>query len=373
MQKIIKLNKESYSEELVEHDFHDIDVISEEFPLEVTGNWNWDYTHVNDKINYIYQLGKQQAWDVEKDIDWTSETKAYNEDSSPFGIPTQHRFINYKPFLKLSTVKRKQFLHDVDGFVVSQLLHGEQGAFLVASQLCSTLPTLNSRLYASSQTFDEARHVEAFTKYLSVRHKGVIWPFNSNYKDIITRTLQDERWDIKFVCMQGIIEYYATSVFNTLRQNTADTMFADMLKLIIRDETRHVAFGRNFLTDYYKTLDDKELDSRAIFLADCLIKLLDDDYLYHGHLLYEKYNFDPEETIKHVKDFDNFIIENKRKKFSGIDFDPTIDHLETFQMTDRFTLMVKSVAVFNDLQLIRPCNIPMLEDAFELNISEILQ
>ena len=43
------------------------------------------------------------------------------------------------------------------------------------------------------------------------------------------------------------------------------------------------------------------------------------------------------------------------------------------QMTDRFTLMVKSVAVFNDLQLIRPCNIPMLEDAFELNITEILQ
>ena len=42
-------------------------------------------------------------------------------------------------------------------------------------------------------------------------------------------------------------------------------------------------------------------------------------------------------------------------------------------MTDRFTLMVKSVAMFNDFKLIRPSNIPMLEEAFKLNISEILQ
>ena len=35
-----------------------------------------------------------------------------------------------------------------------------------------------------SQTFDEARHVEAFTKYPPVRHKGTVWLLNSNYKDI---------------------------------------------------------------------------------------------------------------------------------------------------------------------------------------------
>ncbi len=373
MRKVIKLDKEAYSDKLVEHNFHDIDTILEEFPLEVTGNWNWDYTHVNDKINYIYQLGKQQAWDVEKDIDWTSETKAYNEDSSPFGIPAVHRFAQFKPFQKLNTVKRKQFLHDVDGFVVSQLLHGEQGAFLVASQLCSTLPTLNSRMYASSQTFDEARHVEAFTKYLSVRHKGIIWPFNNDFKELITRTLQDKRWDMKFVCMQGIIEYYATSVFVTLRNNTTDSMFKDMLKLIIRDETRHVAFGRNFLIDYYKTLSDEELDGRAVFMAECLIQLLKDDYLYHAHPLYEKHGFNSEDAIAHIKETDHAIMEKKRKEFLGVDFDPHDDNLENFSMTDRFTLMVKSVAMFNEFKLIRPSNIPMLEEAFQLNISEILQ
>ena len=66
-------------------------------------------------------------------------------------------------------------------------------------------------------------------------------------------------------------------------------------------------------------------------------------------------------------------MEKKRKEFLGIDFDPLDDNLENFTMTDRFTLMVKSVAMFNEFKLIRPSNIPMLEEAFELNISEILQ
>ena len=108
-------------------------------------------------------------------------------------------------------------------------------------------------------------------------------------------------------------------------------------------------------------------------MAECLIQLLNDDYLYHAHLLYEKHGFDPEETIAFIKETDNAIMEKKRKEFLGIDFDPKDDNLENFQMTDRFTLMVKSVAMFNEFKLIRPSNIPMLEEAFKLNISEILQ
>ena len=45
-------------------------------------------------------------------------------------------------------------------------MHGEQGALLVASQLTSCAPTFYAKLYAASQTFDEARHVEGFNRYL---------------------------------------------------------------------------------------------------------------------------------------------------------------------------------------------------------------
>ena len=41
-----------------------------------------------------------------------------------------------------------------------------KGALLVASQLVSCAPTFNAKMYAASQTFDEARHVEGFNRYL---------------------------------------------------------------------------------------------------------------------------------------------------------------------------------------------------------------
>ena len=69
------------------------------------------------------------------------------------------------------------------------------------------------------------------------------------------------------------------------------------------------------------------------------------------------------------------ILNKGEKQENKIDssINPLDDNLENFTMTDRFTLMVKSVAMFNEFKLIRPSNIPMLEEAFELNISEILQ
>ncbi|GIS76640.1 MAG: hypothetical protein CM1200mP12_23590 [Gammaproteobacteria bacterium] len=39
---------------------------------------------------------------------------------------------------------------------LSNIVHGEQGALLVASQLATCAPTYNAKLYAASQTFDEA-------------------------------------------------------------------------------------------------------------------------------------------------------------------------------------------------------------------------
>ena len=61
--------------------------------------------------------------------------------------------------------------------VASQFLHGEQGALLVASQLVSCAPSFNAKMYAASQTFDEARHVEVFNRYLQ-RKMGFTYPVN---------------------------------------------------------------------------------------------------------------------------------------------------------------------------------------------------
>ncbi|GIS40518.1 MAG: hypothetical protein Ct9H90mP13_03640 [Pseudomonadota bacterium] len=72
----------------------------------------------------------------------------------------------------LSDSDKLEIQHKFATWSLSQFLHGEQGALLVASQLCSCAPTYNAKLYAATQTYDEARHVEAFNKYIQTRPKA---------------------------------------------------------------------------------------------------------------------------------------------------------------------------------------------------------
>ena len=70
-------------------------------------------------------------------------------------------------------MRKEEFLKDLNSWSTSQFLHGEQGALLVASQLASCAPTFNAKLYAASQTFDEARHVECLTNTYKQDYKRV--------------------------------------------------------------------------------------------------------------------------------------------------------------------------------------------------------
>ena len=130
---------------------------------------NWDYSVQDNRIKKLYELGKELNWNVEKDIDWNRPLPEKLE------TPPEIFWDQYEPYQKLSNEKKFEFLRHRGAWSLSQFLHGEQGALLVASQLVSCAPTFNAKLYAASQTFDEARHVEAFNKYLQTR-QGLMYP-----------------------------------------------------------------------------------------------------------------------------------------------------------------------------------------------------
>ena len=75
-------------------------------------------------------------------------------------------FKGFAPWEAMDTDQVIQLMRHQHSWAISQFLHGEQGALLVASQLVSCAPSFNAKLYAASQTFDEARHVEVFNRYL---------------------------------------------------------------------------------------------------------------------------------------------------------------------------------------------------------------
>jgi len=272
----------------VEQELNPEDVI-EIFNTPLTGCYNWDYKVQDNRIKKLYELGKELEWNVEKDVDWSIPYPEFSDDGFKF---MDDQWKNHKDYAKLSYEDRCQFIKDSQDWTISQLMHGEQGALLVASQLTSCAPTFNAKLYAASQTFDEARHVEAFNKYLQTRI-GRIMPIGNNLKALLDKILTDPRWDFKFIGMQIIIEGLALAIFNTIRDTTQDPVFKRLLGLVIRDEARHVTFGVNYLTSFVTTLTEEERIEREDFCLEACTVMRN---RFKQYEVWEKWGFDLEYT-----------------------------------------------------------------------------
>jgi hypothetical protein len=255
----------------------DVEHIAEIFSTPLTGAYNWDYRVADDRINKLYELGKQLNWNASVDIDW-SQTPDFPD--RPPASDEQRRLVeenrggslfkDFAPFQGFDTDRVIEWMRHQHSWAISQFLHGEQGALLVASQLASCAPSFNAKLYAASQTFDEARHVEAFNRYLQ-RKVGFSYPVSRSLKLLLDKILTDPRWDLKFIGMQIIIEGLALAAFNTMKQSTQDPVLRDIVNLVIRDEARHVTFGVNYLEEFVKTLSDSEREERAAFAYEACV------------------------------------------------------------------------------------------------------
>ena len=268
-----------------------IECINEIFMSPLTGSYNWDYIVVEDRIKKLYELGKELNWNVSSDLDWSQD------------YPKDKLMINYELFqtpesvLKgyddLSDEKKVEMDRHRVSWNISQFLHGEQGALLVASQLVSCAPTFNAKMYAASQTFDEARHVEGFNRYLKEKI-GFQYPATNGLKSLMDKILTDERFDLKFIGMQIIIEGLALAAFNNMKFILNDGLLKQLLHYVIRDEARHVTFGVNYLEDYLKTLSKSEIDDRAEFAFEACVVMR--NRLISGDVIARFLDYTPEEA-----------------------------------------------------------------------------
>ena len=248
--------------------------VAEIFQTPLTGAYNWDYRVADNRIRRLYELGKELNWNASTDVGW-AQTPDWHE-APPLSkarveeLLCENPWNGYAPFEALTTERKVEFVRHEVAWALSQFLHGEQGALLVASQLASCAPSFNAKLYAASQTFDEARHVEVFNRYVRTK-MGFTYPVTGGLKDLLDKILTDERWDLKFIGMQIVLEGLALAAFHTRRNETDDPVLKELLYLVIRDEARHVTFGVNYLEEFVATLSDEEREARAQFAYEACV------------------------------------------------------------------------------------------------------
>ena len=224
-------------------------------------SYAWNYGNVKEGLVDLYEKAKRDQWNGTTQLAWDTSVDPEAGILPEFTNP----LIGYAPFEKLNAKEKAHLRHGQVALQLSQFLHGEQGALIVASQLVGAVPWIDAKHYASTQTMDEARHVEVFGRYLREKLEWQ-WPINENLKELLDATITDSRWDFKYLGMQIIIEGLAMAAFGNLYQITTEPLLKELIHYVMRDESRHVAFGVVSLSDYYSDMTEAELREREDFI-----------------------------------------------------------------------------------------------------------
>ncbi|MEO6203934.1 MAG: ferritin-like domain-containing protein [Mycobacteriales bacterium] len=240
-------------------------------PMAGDARFNWEYDGGRDRLLSLYQKGKDKQWDQNSRIDWSLEVDPYDS----LGLPDSVSAIYGTPVWdKLNEQQIKELNRHQAAWQFSQFLHGEQGAMICAARIVESVPDLDSKFYAATQTMDEARHAETYARFLQEKI-GLLYPINDNLSKLLAETLTDSRWDMPYLGMQVLIEGLALAAFGMLRDMTTKPLPKQILSYVMQDEARHVAFGRLALKDAYADLTSSERDEREEFVVEACYLMRD--------------------------------------------------------------------------------------------------
>ncbi|MEN8185129.1 MAG: ferritin-like domain-containing protein [Myxococcota bacterium] len=213
--------------------------------------YNWNYESEIDELRTLYANALDRQWIGMKQLDWTAEIdhEAFSTSFSMGGIPLQETEF----WQSLPQEQRWQVSRRMAAFMLSNFLHGEQGALMVAAQLVNAVPHMDGKFYAATQTMDEARHVEVFAAY--IRKLDEVYPIAPGLKRLLDSVLETDNWLFKAVGMQVVTEGLALFVFRDMRNQTREPLLKELLTYVSRDEARHTGYGIKYLTAVVPTLD----------------------------------------------------------------------------------------------------------------------
>ncbi len=231
-------------------------------PARHSAHFDWTYPADHPDMAELYTRAKQGQWDSDVHLPWKTSVDPLNPE-----VPLlPDGYFDWAGLerrgIKLDARERAQFCYSMTSWMLSQFLHGEQGALFAAAQVTEAVQFFDGKLYGSTQVVDEGRHVEVFHRYLDTK-LNKLYQVNDNLFVIIDSLMTDGRWDMKFLGMQIMVEGLALGAFGTLYKLTKEPLLRQLLKMVIQDEARHVHYGVLALREHItKTLSQAERNER---------------------------------------------------------------------------------------------------------------
>ncbi len=308
----------------------DVDEIVHTVKAESDALFTWDYSRSRPALIKLYEKAKTSQWNAETDLDWSIEV-----DQAAVALANQVQMNGSEVFGEnvelrgtvFSTWTEDQWIQlgiEMQNWSLSQFMHGEQGALICTAQIVETVPWIDAKYYAATQVMDEARHVEVFAKYLDTKLSGH-YPVNAHLKMLLDDIIMDSRWDMTYLGMQIMVEGLALAAFGFMHQMTTEPLLKKLLRYVMSDEARHVAFGVLSLQEFYKELNSAEIRERQEFAFEAAVRMRD---RFLQQEVWERMGVDVKEALTLV------LQDDSRKQFQNILFSKIVPNCKKLGLLD---------------------------------------
>jgi hypothetical protein len=261
--------------------------------------FTWDYDKgARPKLDKLYEKAKRSQWNGSTDLDWSIEVDPVTVLKDVPGVPPDKSDFDAdptSPLYKWGDKEWEEFAVESLRWRLSQFLHGEQGALLCTAKIVETVPWIDAKYYAATQVVDEARHVEVFGRYIDEK-LGEAYPINPHLRMLLDDIISDSRWDMTYLGMQIMVEGLALAAFGFMHAVTEEPLLKQLLRYVMSDEARHVAFGVLSLQEVYQELSAPELRERQEFAFEAAVRMRD---RFLQQEVWERMGVPVDEMVKH--------------------------------------------------------------------------
>ena len=252
-----------------------LDAVLHEIAVNTDVLFTWDYERSRPALVKLYEKAKTSQWNATTDLPWDTEVDWEQLGREAMGQTQRFQVLRNtegSPLARWGDKEWLEFSMEMQTAVLSQFLHGEQGALVCTGLITATVPWIDAKYYAATQVMDEARHVEVFARYIEEKTGGA-YPISPLLAGLLDDIIADGRWDITYLGMQIMVEGLALAAFGFMHMLTQEPLLKKLLRYVMSDEARHVAFGVLSLKEFYDGLSGTEVRERQEFAYEAAVRL----------------------------------------------------------------------------------------------------
>jgi hypothetical protein len=138
--------------------------------------------------------------------------------------------------------------------------------------------------------------------------------------------VNDSRWDMTYLGMQIMVEGLALAAFGFMHQMTTEPLLKQLLRYVMSDEARHVAFGVLSLQEYYAELSDAEMKDRQEFAFEAAVRMRD---RFLQQEVWDRMGIPVKDALEFV------MADEGRKMFQNILFSKIVPNCKKLGLLDR--------------------------------------